>query len=381
MDHAISRSSRAQSGDGLSEGRAILQGDAVVCASGAISGDGPASAGVSTVHRGSTAMDGRLWRSRLRSPVCAALLLAVIFLIKSPVLSFAPVYEDANDYETLYRPFQVSDLWMKPARVLTTASFSLTHVLSVQPSADHAVNLAVHLVNTALLLWLLRGVGLEPSLWLAGVFAVHPLNVEAVSYVSARPDLLSTTFLLLALCAASVGAVALAVCGVVLAVLGKETALVAAGLVPLWAAWTGAIAWRRWRWFAAPVAVALVFVAYRGVHFSWRPALEGAVFAQTFRLLALVVWPVGFTVDHDWGAITNTVALVAFLAAVGLTLWSVTEGWQKRSGVALAWLWVLIAISPRLVVSLFEGLHEHHFYNIGLGLTLSAGAVFAKPAH
>jgi tetratricopeptide (TPR) repeat protein len=63
-------------------------------------------------------------------------------------------------------------------------------------TAFHLANLLFHLVNTLLLLWVMfRMTGqLWPSALVAALFALHPLHVESVAWVSARKDVLSTFF-------------------------------------------------------------------------------------------------------------------------------------------------------------------------------------------
>jgi tetratricopeptide (TPR) repeat protein len=82
----------------------------------------------------------------------------------------------------------------------------LSHMLDVQlfgldSGAHHLVNVAFHLANTlllwALLLRLTRAPG--PSLTVAALFAVHPLHVESVAWISERKDVLSAFFFLLTL--------------------------------------------------------------------------------------------------------------------------------------------------------------------------------------
>ena len=63
----------------------------------------------------------------------------------------------------------------------------------------HRVNVLFHLANTALLflvLWRMTG-GLWQSAFVAALFAVHPLHVESVAWVTERKDILSTLFWLL----------------------------------------------------------------------------------------------------------------------------------------------------------------------------------------
>jgi tetratricopeptide (TPR) repeat protein len=81
----------------------------------------------------------------------------------------------------------------------------LSHMLDVElfgfsPGGHHAVSLLIHLVNVLLLFWLL---GKATGAWLrsfavALIFAIHPMNVESVAWVSERKNLLSTLFWLLA---------------------------------------------------------------------------------------------------------------------------------------------------------------------------------------
>src|SRR5207247_4861133 len=67
--------------------------------------------------------------------------------------------------------------------------------------AFHAVNLLLHVANTLLLfLWLLRATEAKwRSALVAALFALHPLHVESVAWISERKDLLSTLFWMLAL--------------------------------------------------------------------------------------------------------------------------------------------------------------------------------------
>ena len=83
---------------------------------------------------------------------------------------------------------------------------SLSHMLDVtlfglQPAGHHVVNLALHTLNSLLVFLLLRA--LTASFWrsalVAALFALHPLHVESVAWVSERKDVLSTLFFLLTL--------------------------------------------------------------------------------------------------------------------------------------------------------------------------------------
>lgn len=82
----------------------------------------------------------------------------------------------------------------------------LSHMLDVQlyglnAGAHHVSNVLLHIANTLILFSVLRrltGAVLESAL-VAGLFAVHPLHVESVAWLSARTDVVSTLFWMLAL--------------------------------------------------------------------------------------------------------------------------------------------------------------------------------------
>lgn len=81
---------------------------------------------------------------------------------------------------------------------------TLSHMLDVElfgmnPGPHHAVNVVLHTINSVLLFWILRKTTGEEtkSVLVAALFAVHPLHVEPVAWVSSRKDVLSTFFMLL----------------------------------------------------------------------------------------------------------------------------------------------------------------------------------------
>ena len=70
-----------------------------------------------------------------------------------------------------------------------------------EPSTFHITNLILHILNTLLLFGVLtRMTGCRwRSAFVAALFAVHPLHVESVVWVTERKDVLSTLFMLLAI--------------------------------------------------------------------------------------------------------------------------------------------------------------------------------------
>src|SRR3989338_813230 len=85
---------------------------------------------------------------------------------------------------------------------LTILSFQIEHlIVGFTPFFFHLDNLLLHVLNAGLVLLLLERLGLKrsTSFFAALVFTVHPVNTEAVAWVSARKDLLATLFSLTAL--------------------------------------------------------------------------------------------------------------------------------------------------------------------------------------
>ena len=149
-----------------------------------------------------------------RTTLVAAGLALLIALVYYPVLRFDFVSYDDPDYVTenriVQRGFSVEGLKWAFGRVsgertywhpLTWMSHMLDiHLFGVNPHWHHAVNVLFHIANSILLLVFLSNLtgAFWPSAAVAAIFAVHPLQVETVAWVTERKNLLSTLFWLLA---------------------------------------------------------------------------------------------------------------------------------------------------------------------------------------
>jgi Flp pilus assembly protein TadD len=83
---------------------------------------------------------------------------------------------------------------------LTWLSLQLDYELyGLEPWGYHLTNLLLHTANGVLLFWLFSG--MTGAVWrsaaVASFFALHPLHVESVAWISERKDVLSTLFALL----------------------------------------------------------------------------------------------------------------------------------------------------------------------------------------
>jgi Tfp pilus assembly protein PilF len=84
----------------------------------------------------------------------------------------------------------------------------ISHILDYQlfglnPLGHHFMSVLLHIANTLLLFYVLHKTttALWPSAFAACLFAIHPLHVESVAWISERKDVLSTLFGLLAMLA------------------------------------------------------------------------------------------------------------------------------------------------------------------------------------
>src|SRR5947209_4290195 len=138
----------------------------------------------------------------------ALALLAAALIVYRPVGSYGFINLDDPDYvqdNPLLRADPLSAFTTVHAGYwipLTWLSYQLDyHLYGLAPGGYHRTNLLLHAANALLLFLLLcRLTGATwPSGFAAALFALHPLQVESVAWVTERKDVLSTFFGLLAL--------------------------------------------------------------------------------------------------------------------------------------------------------------------------------------
>jgi Flp pilus assembly protein TadD len=245
------------------------------------------------------------------------------------------------------------------------------------PGVFHLTNLLLHLANTLLLFYLLSRMTGKAwrSAFVAAVFAVHPLHVESVAWISERKDVLSALFWMLAVLAyvryvekpnavrygLVLGAFALGLMTKPMLVT-LPLALVLLDVWPLGRVRTGGrdsgatlrVLWEKIPLFAMSAASAAVTLLAQSA--------GGAVGAlETFPLgvrvanalvsyvayIGKTIWPAGLAVPYpyDPGSITFGRVLVSALVVVAVSIVCVRLH-RNRPYLLVGWLWFLITLLP-----------------------------------
>jgi protein O-mannosyl-transferase len=150
-----------------------------------------------------------------RGRVTLAMLLIVAAIAASYLSSLGASFQ-FDDWNVVVHDERVQSLsawWhsMPGIRPITKLSYALNHNFSDSVEGFRTVNLLVHLGASLLVLFMVmrtaRGLGWSESasrrgaLWVALVFAVHPVQTEAVTYISGRSGSLAAMFALASLAA------------------------------------------------------------------------------------------------------------------------------------------------------------------------------------
>lgn len=157
---------------------------------------------------------GKFNRERLGQPAFICLWLALVtLLVYVPVFQAQFIGFDDDEY-VFANPHVLTGITLANLRwafvtnhagnwhPVTWISLMLnSQYFGSSAGAFHAVNLLLHVANTLLLfLWLYGATGAKwRGALVAALFALHPLHVESVAWISERKDVLSTLFWILAL--------------------------------------------------------------------------------------------------------------------------------------------------------------------------------------
>ncbi len=327
---------------------------------------------------------------RVRMIVAALLLVAATVAVYAPVVSFDFVNIDDNQYVTENSVVQAGLTGDSIRWAFTTTDASFWHplvwishmavvsVAGLHAGAHHAANVALHAICAWLLLVVLRQwTGrVWPSFLVALLFAVHPLHVESVAWVSQRKDVLSTVLWMLTLFAygwyarrPSVARYALVAAAFILGLMAKPMLVTLPCVLLLLDFWP-------LNRFAMPMAMSRAFlrrfgalalekapllavsVVFSGVAYAAQAgggALGSAPWAMRVKVAVVAygwylwksVWPFELAVFYPYPGAPPSAALVLGVLAV-LAAITALAAWQanRRPYLLVGWLWYAGTLVP-----------------------------------
>jgi protein O-mannosyl-transferase len=148
-----------------------------------------------------------------RNPIVCLLLAVITLALYNPVNRHPFVNYDDDRYVTENPHVRQGLTASTIAWALTSTEQANWHPLTwmshaldcslfrLNPTGHHFTSILLHMVNAILLFLLLMWATgrLGPSLFVAALFALHPINVESVAWVAERKNVLCTMFFLLTL--------------------------------------------------------------------------------------------------------------------------------------------------------------------------------------
>jgi tetratricopeptide (TPR) repeat protein len=137
-------------------------------------------------------------------------LVIVTFAAYQPAWHAGFIWDD-DSYVTENQALRSLDglgrIWVKPGTtaqyypLVFTTFWAEYHLWKLQPLGYHLANILLHALNAVLLWRVLRRLEIPGSWWAAAVFALHPVNVESVAWITECKNVLSGLFYFLAVLA------------------------------------------------------------------------------------------------------------------------------------------------------------------------------------
>lgn len=252
----------------------------------------------------------------------------------------------------------------------------------------HLVNLLLHLANVGLVYGLARRAAehqlfpqAAPAAALAAaVFALHPLQTEAVNYIYQRTALLAALFGFLALhflfrfLKGARWALAGSAVSLALAILSKESAVGFAAVLGM--AWAFTRPNARFHPYALAAATAAFLAAV-----TW--ALQSHIYFWTqalvfWRYLRLCIFPVGLNIDHyvRWADGLTLAVVLSLVCIAGLVVFLIWFRSRQPAVVFWSFAFLLLLLPTSTVVAVADPMFEHRLYLPMLGLACVSGCLF-----
>jgi tetratricopeptide (TPR) repeat protein len=305
----------------------------------------------------------------------ALLIVAVTFWVYSPAFHGDWLWDDSVlivDNPLMSDPGGLRKIWIEPGVLKDYYPITFTvqrlewEWFGIHRLGYHLVNIALHALS-ALLVWrLLARLGVRAAWWGGLLFAVHPVMVESVAWISELKNTLALPPLLLAMIywidydeRRSPRDYRQALILFAVAMLCKSPEMMLPAVLPLYAWWKrGRISVADWKAAAPFFAVALLlggFGAWLEHHHAgaldfvstgWTQRIA-TVGVQIFFLLSLCVFPVHLLPIYPNAVITRPTALDLWpwlsLAILAGLIWRQPSTWGRHVGLGLGFFLLFCA--------------------------------------
>lgn len=286
------------------------------------------------------------------------------------ILAYAPLWQAETAFEDWH--------WMGGVGIVRLGLIGwLAKIVGVNLRVFHLASLAVHMLNTLLVGVCVAALSSRRAAVVAAVlFALLPLQAEAVSYLGVQPELTASCWILVA-------------CVLTLTTTHKFFAPAIVGCVAL-ALWTKA---------SALSGLLLVPVAFLVAGRSFKPVVPyGAYLLGALTVASLPMVSNPYTWQSEYGPLSYAgqqaarlwrfaafdlsldpapimaawgfIALGGLLVVLGLALVPQRGSWRLHAALAL---WLACALVPRFVFRIPELLHLHHLYLAMAGVSAYVG--------
>ncbi len=284
-------------------------------------------------------------------------------------------------------------------------------LFGLNPTGHHLVSVAIHIANALLVFGIFRSLGgaIWLSTFIAGVFALHPIQVESVAWAAERKTVLSGLFWLLTMAAyiryarvprLSRYLLVLAIFG--LCIMTKPVVVTLPFALLLLDYWPlERVKWGHQAetakngkspgWLIAEkipllamsaILSGVTFIAQRGGEIV--PTLErlpleyrtANMFLSYIKYVVKMIWPSGLAVcyPHPRAILSDAPAVICTILFILLTAAFIYAG-RRRKYAAVGWLWYVGTLVPTigLVQAGAQGMANRYMYIPMLGLLIIIG--------
>ena len=344
---------------------------------------------------------------------------ALTFLLYANVINGEFQFDDDKGIADNIRIKNLGNFFKTPSlfsvltsgRPVTDLTFALNyHFGRLNPTGYHIINILLHISVSILIYFFIRKTltlsdfkhFLSPeeiALFISSVFAVHPINTQAVSYISQRAELLSALFYLAsfmlfikAIEQKSILNISffylIAAAAFLLSVSSKTTAVSLPFVLFIYDYWffSERSLYKRIKFYGPLIACVLVFISLyisglgmsQEVGFSIREITPSQYLLTQFRVvltyMRLLILPVSQNLDYQYQISKSLFEIKTLLPAIFIfCLITLTFIFRKKNSLlTFGILWFFLLLSPTSsVVPVVDVIYEHRVYLASLGFFLS----------